>query len=399
MGSTGYAEKTIIFRGASMKNLKKKVHFRIKLKSKHLLVIMSIFCVSCIAATFSSGVTTAPLQDAAGILIVPFENSINRISSVLKGMQDRMRDKEEILSENENLKAQIDSLTEQNNKLIQDQTEYVRLQQMYNLDQQYTEYPKIAAEIISKDPGNWYDTFMINRGSADGIRVDNNVLADKGLVGIVTEVGTHWATVRSIIDDSSNVSAMTVSTQDNCVVEGDLELIDEGKLSFSQLYDQNNKVTVGERIVTSNISEKYVEGLFIGYVSEVEQNSNNLTKTGTIVTPVDFQHLKNVLVITVNKQDSVNDNAQAASVIFYDPDQFSSSVYSSSCDIHRFYHAESDPDPVYIHGADARKKKWTVDRIFLWISGRHVLWLCVWFLRSDLYVYWLFKRICPQDLL
>ena len=68
MGSTGYAEKTIIFRGASMKNLKKKVHFRIKLKSKHLLVIMSIFCVSCIAATFSSGVTTAPLQDAAGIL-------------------------------------------------------------------------------------------------------------------------------------------------------------------------------------------------------------------------------------------------------------------------------------------------------------------------------------------
>ena len=97
---------------------------------------MSIFCVSCIAATFSSGVTTAPLQDAAGILIVPFENSINRISSVLKGMQDRMRDKEEILSENENLKAQIDSLTEQNNKLIQDQTEYVRLQQMYNLDQQ-----------------------------------------------------------------------------------------------------------------------------------------------------------------------------------------------------------------------------------------------------------------------
>ena len=60
-------------------------------------------------------------------------------------MQDRMRDKEEILSENENLKAQIDSLTEQNNKLIQDQTEYVRLQQMYNLDQQYTEYPKIRA--------------------------------------------------------------------------------------------------------------------------------------------------------------------------------------------------------------------------------------------------------------
>ena len=174
---------------------------------------------------------------------------------------------------------------------------------MYNLDEEYSDYPKVAASVISKDPGNWYDTFMINRGSKDGIRVDNNVIAGKGLVGIVTEVGSSWATVRSIIDDSSNVSAMAVSTSDTCVVKGDLELIDEGKLRFEQLYDQEGKVTVGERIVTSNISEKYVEGLFIGYVNEVEQDTNNLTKTGTIVTPVDFQHIREVFVITVNKAD------------------------------------------------------------------------------------------------
>ena len=170
------------------------------------------------------------------------------------------------------------------------------------MDQTYEDYPKVAATIISKDPGNWYDTFMINKGSDDGIRVDNNVIAGKGLVGIVTEVGSSWATVRSIIDDSS--------TSDNCIVNGDLELIDEGKLRFEQLYDQENKVTVGERIVTSNISEKFVEGLFIGYVSEVQVDSNNLTKTGTIVTPVDFLHLKDVFVITVNKQDLVDGTAQ-----------------------------------------------------------------------------------------
>ena len=301
MGSTGYAEKTIIFRGASMKNLKKKVHFRIKLKSKHLLVIMSIFCVSCIAATFSSGVTTAPLQDAAGILIVPFENSINRISSVLKGMQDRMRDKEEILSENENLNAQIDSLTEQNNKLIQDQTEYVRLQQMYNLDQQYTEYPKIAAEIISKDPGNWYDTFVINKGSNDGIQKDMNVIADGGLVGLVEEVSSNSATVRSIIDDSSSVSAMTASTSDTCIVSGDLRLISDGKLAFSQL-NTTDTVAEGEKIVTSNISDKYLRGILIGYVSEITEDSNHLTKKGYIIPVVDFQHIQEVLVIKELKQ-------------------------------------------------------------------------------------------------
>ena len=151
---------------------------------------------------------------------------------------------------------------------------------------------------------------MINKGSKDGIRVDNNVIAGKGLVGIVTEVGSNWATGRSIIDDSRNVSAMTVGTDDNCVVEVDLELIDEGKLRFTQLYDKEDKVTVGEQVVTSNISEKYVEGLFIGYVSDIQLDTNNLTKSGTIVTTVDFQHLKDVFVITVNKKDSTEEGAE-----------------------------------------------------------------------------------------
>lgn len=293
-----------------MKNLKKKFRFRIHLKSKHLLAIMTFFCVSAIVATLASGVTSAPLKEAAGLIIVPFEKSIASIGQWMTGVQDSFQEKEDLIQKNKELQTTVDTLTEQNNVLLQDQAELARLEQLYELDEEYTDYPKVAARIISKDPGNWYDTFMINRGSNDGIRVDNNVIAGKGLVGIVTEVGSNWATVRSIIDDSSNVSAMTVSTDDICVVEGDLELIDEGKLRFSQLYDREDKVSVGERIVTSNISDKYVEGLFIGYVSEIELDTNNLTKTGTLVTPVDFQHLKDVFVITTNKQDAVQEKAE-----------------------------------------------------------------------------------------
>ena len=271
---------------------------------------MTFFCISAIVATLASGVTSAPLKEAAGLIIVPFEKSIASIGQWMTDVQDSFREKEDLIQQNEELQTTVDTLTEQNNVLLQDQAELARLEQLYELDEEYTDYPKVAARIISKDPGNWYDTFMINRGSNDGIRVDNNVIAGKGLVGIVTEVGSNWATVRSIIDDSSNVSAMTVSTDDICVVEGDLELIDEGKLRFSQLYDREDKVSVGERIVTSNISDKYVEGLFIGYVSEIELDTNNLTKTGTLVTPVDFQHLKDVFVITTNKQDAVQGKAE-----------------------------------------------------------------------------------------
>ena len=289
-----------------MKNLKKKFQFRIHLKSKHLLVIMTFFCGSAVVSTLASGVTSEPLAEAAGMIVVPFEKSIDGIGSWIGEISQTFQDKQELINKNQELQDAVDTLTEQNNILIQNQSELSRLQELYKLDEEYSSYPKVAARIISKDPGNWYDTFMINRGSNDGIRVDNNVISGKGLVGIVTEEGSNWATVRAIIDDSSYVSVMTVGTDDNCVVTGDLELIDEGKLRFSQLYDKDDKVPVGERIVTSNISDKYVEGLFVGYVSELELDTNNLTKTGTIVTPVDFKHLKDVFVITVNKQDAVD---------------------------------------------------------------------------------------------
>lgn len=233
----------------------KKFQFRLHLKSKHLLVIMTLFCGSTIVATLASGITTVPFQEAAGTIVVPFEKSINTIGVWLTDLHKAFKDKQDLVDANEELQNTVDTLTEQNNILIQNQSELTRLQELYKLDEEYSDYPKVAARIISKDPGNWYDTFMINKGSKDGIRVDNNVIAGKGLVGIVTEVGSNWATVRSIIDDSSNVSAMTVGTDDTCVVEGDLELIDEGKLRFTQLYDKEDKVTAGERVVTSNISE------------------------------------------------------------------------------------------------------------------------------------------------
>ena len=290
--------------------MKKKNQY--KMKTKHLITMMTILCLGLIVLSLSTSFSFAPVRNVLGYVIVPFQNGINEVGNWMTDQKNGFQSMKKLSAENEKLQKQVDELQAKNTTLSQDQEELDRLRTLYNLDTDYSEFEKVAAQVIGKDTGNWYSTFLINRGSSDGIAVDMNVIADGGLVGIVTETGAHWATVRSIIDDSSNVSAMTVSTQDNCVVEGDLELIDEGKLSFSQMYDQDNKVTVGERIVTSNISEKYVEGLFIGYVSEVRQDSNNLTKTGTIVTPVDFQHLKDVLVITVNKQDSVDDSGQAA---------------------------------------------------------------------------------------
>lgn len=275
--------------------MKKKRKFYIQ--NKHLIVIMTMLCFSLMLMATRVSMPIQQLRNAAGYLIVPFQNGINNIGNWVLDQTKGLGDARALAQENEELKEKIAKLTEQNTAMVQDKDELIRLQELYELDKDYSEYEKVAAQIISRDPGNWYHTFTINRGSNDGIQVDMNVLGDGGLVGIVYEVGRDWASVRSLIDDSSNVSAMAASFGSHCIVTGDLREMDEGKLQFIQMSDPENQLQEGDKIVTSNISEKFLRGILIGYVSEIQEDANHLTKSGTIVPVVDFQHLQEVLVV------------------------------------------------------------------------------------------------------
>lgn len=282
--------------------MRKKKRFKFNVKSKYLIVIMTIVAVSLMAATFSSKTFSGSIRNTVGIVVIPFQNGINKIGNWLQDQFDAFQDVKILAKENEELKAKVEELTLRNQELVENQNQLARLQELYALDQEYAQFNKVGAQIISKDPGNWYSTFVINKGTNDGLAVDMNVMAEGGLVGIITEVGDNWATVRSIIDDKSNVSAMIANTSDHCTVTGNLTLINSGKINFSQLSITEGTVSEGDAVVTSNVSEKYQTGLLIGYISETTLDSNNLTTSGTIIPAVDFKHLREVLVITDLKQ-------------------------------------------------------------------------------------------------
>ncbi len=283
---------------------------RYQIKAKHWFTIMTIVCIGFICLSFSSFISFDPARDVLGYVVVPFQNGINIVGEWLTEQKNGFEDVKALAKENEELKGQIAELTEKNNLLLQAQEEAERLKEMYKLDRDYSEFNKVAAQVIGKDTGNWYNTFIINRGSADGIAVDMNVIAQGGLVGIVTGTGEHWATVRSIMDDSSNVSAMVSSTSQFCMVTGDLRLMDEGKIRFFQLTDKENQVQEGDKIVTSSISNKFLKGILIGYVGEIEDDSNQLTKTGTIIPAVNFEDIQEVLVITELKQQVTGEETE-----------------------------------------------------------------------------------------
>ena len=97
---------------------------------------------------------------------------------------------------------------------------------------------------------------------------------------------------------------MVLSSGDNLIVSGNLQTMAEGKIEYSQLVDSKNRVTVGDKVVTSNISDQYLPGLLIGYISSITTDSNNLTKSGYFTPVVDFEHINEVLVIKELKQQT-----------------------------------------------------------------------------------------------
>ena len=208
----------------------------------------------------------------------------------------------DVLDENQRLKAEIDRLTTENTKFQQERYELNQLRQLLKLDEEYSEYEKIGAQIIARDSSNWFSSFTINKGSDDGIKLNCNVMAGSGLVGRVTGLGPNYAKVTSIIEDNNNTSGLLLSTGDHLIVTGDLTTMPRGMIAFSKLVDNDNKAAVGDKIVTSNISDHYLPGILIGYISNIETDANNITKYGTLTTAVDFEHLEDVLVILELKQ-------------------------------------------------------------------------------------------------
>ena len=143
-----------------------------------MLLLLTILCVGMMFVTFVTNVNLEPVQTVSGYVIVPIQKGINNIGLWLSDKVDYRQTLQELQAENQQLKEKVNELTIENSELVQDTYELGRLRDMYQLDAKYPGYTKVAARVIGKDAGNWFSTFMIDKGTDDGINIDCNVIAD-----------------------------------------------------------------------------------------------------------------------------------------------------------------------------------------------------------------------------
>jgi rod shape-determining protein MreC len=211
-------------------------------------------------------------------------------------------DIEELRAENTKLKGQVTNLQNEVGKQEAELAELQTLRDLYDLDELYPDYEKTAARVFSVNTSGWFNEFYIDKGLNDGIYEGCNVLCDEGLLGIVVESYDDYARVRAIIDDRANVTGEIGGAGYLCTVEGSLQTMENGYLLATDI-DKNAIISEGDKIITSSVSDRYLYGITIGYVTSIEQDSNNLTQSAHIIPTVNFTDIKDVLVILDRKQE------------------------------------------------------------------------------------------------
>jgi len=200
-------------------------------------------------------------------------------------------------SEREALLKKVSELEQYKAMVLEYQQENANLRSMLGLKTRSFEYEMTAAQVIGRDPGNWFNVIVIDKGQNYGIEKDMAVVTDKGLVGCVFESGKNYAKVLLMTDERSSISAMIQRTRDNGILKGTIDPAPKGYVKMEFL-PQDATLIKGDTVITSGLGGLFPKGIVIGEVIETNKQPHELMQYAIVEPVVDLNKLEYVFVIT-----------------------------------------------------------------------------------------------------
>ncbi len=265
------------------------------LKNKPLALIAVIVIAAVVIAALSHFSGGLPEKAASG-LMRPVEGIISKVISPVAGIFDGVSEKE-LEAENEKLKEQVYELTAENRTAEEYIRENERLRALLHLKEGMVNQEVTAARVTALGWDNFSQTVTINRGTADGVNLENAVVSTLGIIGRVSEVTKHSATVTTLLSPRHSLGVRVSRTADLAVCEGDAVLAKDNKLRLDYISGAAELIE-GDIIETSGVGGVYPEGLMVGKISEIKKDNSGAVSYAVVEPTADFSRLYEVLVIT-----------------------------------------------------------------------------------------------------
>lgn len=269
-------------------------------KNKQFIAVVTIAValIAAMAYTYGESRNITIIESTVGTIFSPIQKALYTTGNYISNFFTSIKEIGTLRVTNDKLQKEVEKLKKDSVKLQELINENKRLRDALNFKDQNSSIATKPANIISKNSGNWFNTFNIDIGSSSGIKPGMAVLDEKGnMVGEVADVGKDWSKVLALIDRDSSISAIDVRTRDNGIVRGD----SNGNLIMMYL-PLDAELIEGDTITTSDMS-MFPRGLIIGKVMKVTRQNGSLLKQAIIKPEADFQRLEYVFVVT-NMKDT-----------------------------------------------------------------------------------------------
>lgn len=254
-------------------------------------LILGIF----FAAATQNG--SSPASAVIGTVFSPLQSISTAMANNLKDFSLYFRSSSSYHDRVKELEEQVGQYRQQLVGYEQAKQKLELYEEFLELKKEHEDYKFASASIIGSDKANAFGSFTLNKGTLDGVAVNNPIIYGKYLIGVVVKVAPNYCVVDTVLNPKVNVSAYEVRTRESGYSTTTAELSKDGKCRLSGLV-RTTAIAPGGIVCTSGVGGIYPADLIIGVVGEVKNDTTNISSYAVIDTQVDFKELRDVFIIT-----------------------------------------------------------------------------------------------------
>ena len=273
-------------------------------KVKVIMVIAALAAILTVGSMILRPGKATILSNVVSMVVNPLKNGVTILVDKAEQLYDYIFSYEKLQAENDHLREQMANMNQDIRESQTYKEENERLRSLLTLAEKNTDYVLEIANVVAWDSGGYGHRLTISKGSSAGLEEGMCAITESGqVVGLISEVGTNWATVTTILDTTSEIGAYIFGSGYTCIAQGDFELMNQGYLRASYLASDAT-IRNSDQVLTSGDGDIYPPGLLVGTVSDAGEDETNVAKYAVIAPSVDLSSVAQVFVI---KSYNIND--------------------------------------------------------------------------------------------
>lgn len=262
-----------------------------------LLVIALLLSILVGLGSAFLGGNADPLSNLVTTVTAPVRGGVSAVLDWAEGVYRYVFQYEDMNNELDDLRKQVADLETQLRENQEASRENEQLRALLDLQEKRSDFVFESARVTERSTSNWASTLTLSKGTSSGVESGDCVVTETGvLVGVVTEVGTNYCGVSTILDTDVEMGGIVQRTYSAGILEGDFSLMTQGRLKLSYLPDEAQLIA-GDEVVTSGKGDVYPAGLVVGRVEGVFTDPSGMTRYAVIIPSVTLDQLTEVFII------------------------------------------------------------------------------------------------------